>query len=238
MQNTSEDTFQIATLVVIVLTALVVIAYLLIFINPRIALNPFKPPVPVTPTIALAALPALPPTWTPTPTDTATPTLTPTPTSTPTLTATPTNPPTAIPSATPRPPTRTPAAAAPPTAIPSPYSYRAVLQSCSHSGGTFIKGKVTSGGQPDEGVRVRVATSPDPAAVIEEQIAHNAGDGNASYAFTLRTLGAFDTPSIWYVWVIDGVGNPASDPNFHVTTNNLPADDPSSCWLAIVDFVK
>lgn len=237
MDNTSEDTYQIATLVVIVLTALVVIAYLLIFINPRIALNPLKPPLPVTPTVAVAALPALPPTWTPTPTDTATTTPTPTSTSTPTFTATPTNAPTAIPSATPRPPTRTPAPA--PPAPPGPqYAYRAVLQSCTHSGGTFIKGKVTSGGQPDEGVRVRVGTSPDPAAVIEEQIAHNQGDGNASYAFTLRTLGAFDTPSIWYVWVIDGVGNPASDPNFHVTTNNLPADDPAACWLAIVDFAK
>jgi len=237
MQNSSEDTYQIATLVVIVLTALVVIAYLLIFINPRIALNPFKPPLDVTPTVAIAALSTLPPTWTPTLANTATSTLTATPSATPTFTAMPTSPPTTIPTATPRPPTRTPAVAAPPTPVPSPYSYRPVLQSCTHSGGTYIEGKVTSGGQPDEGVRVRYATGPDQGA-IEEQMARNQGDGNASYAFTLRTLGAFDTPSVWYVWVVDATGNAASDPNFHITTNNLPADDPASCWLAILDFVK
>jgi hypothetical protein len=102
----------------------------------------------------------------------------------------------------------------------------------------YIKGKVSSGGSPQEGVRVRIATSPDAATVIEEQMTRNKGDGNASYDFTLKAIGNFDGQSVWYLWLVDAVGNPTSDPNFHVTTNTLPPDSPFACWLAIVDFVR
>lgn len=245
-QFDSEEKYQIATLIVWTLTGLVIFFYALIFINPRVAFNPFKPPLPTA--TLLAALSTLPPTWTPpapsSPIPTATlteiptatrvilpaPTLAPAAaTATPTLTATPTA----------RPPTRTPAPtlAVPPTPIPSPYAYRARL-SCSHSGSTQIKGSVSSGGQPQEGVRVRVATSPDVATVVEEQFTRRQFDGSAGYAFVLRATGAFDPPATWYVWLVDGAGNPLSDPNFHFQTNNFPYDNPLACWLAIVDFIK
>lgn len=84
----------------IILTVLVGLCYLVIFVNPQIMFNPFKPPQAViepTATIAVAAeatkppptftIPATyPPTWTPTATPTATSTRTPTLTPTSTLT--------------------------------------------------------------------------------------------------------------------------------------------------------
>jgi hypothetical protein len=110
--------------------------------------------------------------------------------------------------------------------------------SCTHSGSTQIKGTVSSGGQPQEGVRVRIATSPDVATVIEEQFTRRQPDGSAGYAFILKAIGAFDPPATWYVWIVDGTGAPLSNPNFHIQTNNYPPDHPRACWLAIVDFVK
>lgn len=235
MRDGSDDAYQIATLVVATLTVVAAIAMVMIFINPRVAFNPFKPPIIPTP-IAIA-LPTLPPTWTPTATSTqtSTPTIAPTLTSTPTLTPSPTS--TAFPTA-PSPtrgPTRTPVATSqPPTPIPSPYTYKPTI-SCSHSGGTYIKGTVTNGGQPQDGIRVRVATSPDPAAVVEETFAR----GASGYSFMLKAIGSFGSqPAVWYVWIVDGTGTALSDPNFHFSTNNYPPDDARACWLAVVDFVR
>lgn len=232
MQNTSEDGYQIATLVVVVLIVLVVIAYGLIFINPRVALNPFKPPLEVTPTLAIAAVSTLPPTWTPTPTDTATPTAMPTSTATPTLTPSPTSASTATPSATPR-PTRQPAPVAP-TPIPLPYSYRPVLQSCTHSGSTAIQGIVTSNGGPVDGIHVELATGSNRSDVAYDQTVRRDGNGNTAYYYGVPVpeSGAFT----YHVWVADSLGNPQSDSNFQISINNLPADDPNSCWLAVVNF--
>ena len=122
----------LVTIVVLVLTALTCLCYLTIFINPRIPLNPFPPPLEVavaspTPTTEAPRSTAFPPTWTPT--STATPTDTPTVTDTPTITPTPTDTPTPTftPTATwtPRPPTPLPTAtftqAPPPTPTPWPY---------------------------------------------------------------------------------------------------------------------
>lgn len=237
MQNASDEGFQLATLVVIVLIVLVVIAYLLIFINPRVALNPFKPPVVTTPTVAIAAIPTLPPTWTPAPTDTEVPTVTPTSTSSPMSSPTPSSAPTIAPTASRRPPTRTPGAVAP-TPIPLLYTYKPVKQSCTHSGSATIKGKVSSGGNPVDGIHVLLGTSSDPASVPEggDQTVQRDGNGNTSYAFIIPPpdSGAF----AWHVWVTDGQGKVLSDPNFQITINTLPADDPGSCWLAILDFVQ
>ncbi|MEW5719048.1 MAG: hypothetical protein AB1817_10505 [Chloroflexota bacterium] len=246
-QTGSEEKYQIATLVVLTITGLVIVYYALIFINPRVAFNPFKPPLPTA--TLIAALPILQPTWTPTQVAPPTPTTTPTASATATLVVPPqptllpstaTSTPTVSPTATPRLPTRTPAPkVAAPTAVPAAYSYRATLN-CSHSGGTQIKGTVSSGGQPQEGVRVRVATSPDPATVIEggEQFTRRQPDGSAGYAFVLMTTGAFDPPATWHIWITDGTGTPISDPNFHFQTNNYSRDNPLACWLAIVDFAK
>ncbi len=111
-ENRSLD---ILAALVIVLTVMVLLCYGVIFFQPRIFFNPFKPapsadeqlavlltkqaPPPgpqSTPTATNT--PQLPPTWTPTATGT--------PTNTPTATSTPTNTPT--PTRTPRPPTATP----------------------------------------------------------------------------------------------------------------------------------
>jgi hypothetical protein len=107
-----------------------------------------------------------------------------------------------------------------------------------HSGGVYIKGKVTNGGSPQHGVRVFIATSPDVATVIGEDTTRNRGDGTASFDFVLKAIGNFDGQSVWYVWLVDGTGSPLSDPNFHVTMNALPPDSPFACWLATVDFVR
>jgi hypothetical protein len=236
MRNASEDGYQLATLVVVVLTILVVIAYLLIFINPRVALNPLKPPLAATSTLAVAAVSTLPPTWTPTATETSTPTALPTSTSTstPTLLPTPTNVP-PPPSSTPRPPTRAPAHVAP-TPIPLSYSFRPVLESCTHSGSAAIQGLVTSGGGPVDGIHVELATGPDPASVAYDQTVRRDGNGNTAYYYGVPAPASGSFP--WHVWVTDSPGTPQSDPNFQVSINNLPADDPDSCWLAIVNFVK
>ena len=244
MKNISEETFHTWTLILATLTGVAIFAVALVFVNPRIPYNPFKPPLAVSPTSATlaAAKAALPPTWTPTltTTPTETPTLTPTFTNTPTLTPTLTHTPTLLPTTTVRPPTRTvaPLQASSSSAPPPSNQYRPVLLSCTHSGGVYIKGKVSSGGSPQEGVRVRIATSPDAATVIEEQMTRNGGDGNASFDFVLKAIGNFDGQSVWYLWLVDAVGNPISDPKFHVTTNALPPDSPDACWLAIVDFVR
>jgi len=248
MQDDSQDRFQIATLVVTTITALVVIFDLLVFLNPRVAFNPFKPPLP-SPTL-LAAATLSPPTWTPVLTDTPIPTAAPTATSTPTLVPSPTSVPTNTPTSVPRTPTRTvaPATATPspvataaaPTPLPLLYPYRTLLRSCTHSGGVYIKGTVTRGGAPVEGVRVRLGTGPHASSTIEggEQFVRYQPDGTTGYAFTLKPIGAFDAPFTWYIWIADGTGAPISDPNFHFQTNNYPPSDPRACWLAVVDFVK
>lgn len=240
MRDGSDDAYQIATLVVATLTVVAAIAIVTIFINPRVAFNPFKPPIIPTP-IAIA-LPTLPPTWTPTATSTQTTTPIATATS---VMATATATSTFIPSATstvfptaPSPtrgPTRTPVPVSqPPTPIPSPYTYKPVIN-CSHSGGTYLKGTVLNGGQPQDGIRVRYATSPDPATVVEEAFVR----GAAGYSFVLKAIGSFGAePAVWYVWIIDGAGKALSDPNFHFSTNNYPPDDARACWLAVVDFVR
>lgn len=231
----NEDNFQIATLVMVVLIVLAIMALFLIYLNPQVAINPFKPPLP-TPT----AVAALPPTWTPTPTNTPTMTTTPTPTGTSTLTPTntplPTETPTLIaPTATltRRPATRPPATAAP---AATQYLYRPQLQSCTHSGGTYIKGTVWNGGSPQSDVRVRISTSADVATVIDEQKTRQQPDGAVNYTFVLRAIGAFDQPSYWHVWLADSTGNPISDFNFRIQTNNYPFENSQSCWLAVVDF--
>ncbi len=229
MDNEQEEVFQIATLIVVVGTAIVCMCYLLIFLNPQIALNPLKPPLP-TPTL-VAGLPA---TWTPTVTSTPSPTATPS--MTPTVTDTPT--PTRIPTKT-RAPTRRPTPAPiVPTMVVYTYPYRPVNLKCSHSGGTFVKGTVWNGGVPQTGVRVRISSSPNGAAAFSDQsTAYQYVDSSTSYTFVLRDNGAYSAGSDWYVWVLDITGEPASDPNAgHVRTNNLGPNDGNACWLAIVDF--
>ncbi len=227
----TDEIFQVATLVVAVLIVLVCMGYLLIFVNPQVALNPLKPPLP-TSTLQLSALPA---TWTPTPTNTPTLTPTPTPTYTPTFTPTPTNTPTNTPIATPtrtrRPATRTPV---PPTA--SPYIYSIVYNHCEHSGGTFIEGYTKNAQGEEAGVRVRLGTQPGSGEVQTLTTGSERSPGH--YTFVLRDQGS--RPGTWYVWVVDANGNPLSNPSAgRVVTNDIRnGDDPASCWRAEIHFER
>ena len=250
----SDEAFQIATLVVLTLTGVILVAYGLIFLDPRIAFNPFKPSRATPTTIAVATIqptstraPSATPIATSTtissPTPTATFSVTSPPAATPTLisiltpraTVAPTQTPTSIlPTFTP-----TPISVAPPTSTPVLYAFRPVLQSCVHSGGTSIKGRVFAG-RGYEGLRVMLATGPDARQAIEggEQFLRFQADGIAEYSYTLKIIGSFSAPATWYLWLIDATGKPASDPSFAVQTNNLPPDHPAACWLAVIDFVR
>ncbi len=241
MDTVNEEFYQIATLVVVVVTVLVCMCYLLIFLNPQIALNPFKPST-VTPTFVAIGLQ---PTWTPTATFTPVPTNTPTvtPSVTPTSVATNTPPPTPIPPtrAPTRPrPTRTPG---PPPAPPAPvstFAYNTQRQGCFHAGGTFIEGTVwsSSGGSPQAGVRVAMGSGPGPTyGGVYYQTTGNQGKSDGYYVFVIRENGA--APGNYWLWVADGNGTPLSDPNAgKITTNDIRSgDDPNSCWRGVVDFV-
>jgi cytoskeletal protein RodZ len=129
-----DRTLEIATVVVVVLIALVILCYLTIYLNPQFVLNPFPPPTATAVARATSTPPG--PTWTPSPTSspsptfTATPTWTPSPTATstptplpPTLTPTPTNTATPVPTNTRRPPPPQPTRP-PPTPTPWPYYYQ------------------------------------------------------------------------------------------------------------------
>jgi hypothetical protein len=119
---------EILIIAVVVMTALVVLCYATIFINPYVGINPFKPRVKrvavgpeveeATPTLEILGPPTYPPTWTSTPTDT--PTLTPTTTPTRTPTPTETMTPTLTSTLTPTLPPPTPV---PPTATPTPFPW-------------------------------------------------------------------------------------------------------------------
>jgi hypothetical protein len=228
MEDVQEEGFQIATIVAVVAMVLVVVFYLLVFLNPQSMLNPLKPPPPPT-----ATVPAMPATWTPTPTDTATPTQTPTRTSTPTLTPTNTNTPTNTPLVTAtntRPPrTNTPK--------PPPFSYYISNFTCEHSGGTFIEGYVNSAQGPLSGIRVSYGTSPG-SNVLETRYTEGSEGRLGHYTFVLRDGGS--RPGTWYVWIVDSNGRALSDPNAgRVVTNGIQnSDDPASCWRAEVDFAR
>ena len=239
MQDGSDDAYQIATLVVATLTVVAIIAMAMIFINPRVAFNPFKPPIIPTP-IAIA-LPTLPPTWTPTATSTqtSTPRATATlvmPTATSTFTPSPTSTLTPIVATSTRAPTRTPIVAVPPTPLPSVFSFHATRRSCTFGTPTQIKGKVTSGGSPIDGVHVRLATSTDVGTVVDDQLVKRDTDLSTIYAFIISPpdSGAFQ----WHVWVTDAQGASISDPNYTVAINNLPDSNPDACWIAIIDFAR
>ena len=227
----TDETFQIATLVVVVLIVLVCMSYLLIFANPQVALNPLKPPIP-TSTLIIAALP---PTWTPTPTSTSTftptPTPTDTPTSTPTFTPIPTN--TPIPTATRRP---TPRPTRPPAPTASPWVYFAFPRGCQHSGGTYIEGYVTNPSGEEAGTRVNLGTTPGGGVI--QTITTGSDRSPGYYTFVLNANGA--RPGTWYVWISDINGKPLSDPRTAVVTTNAIRDPNNSaaCWQAFIDFAR
>ncbi len=231
MQTAAEEFYQIATLVVVVLIVLACMGLALIFINPQVALNPLKPPIPTTTLVILA----LPPTWTPTPTNTPTRTPTPTSTFTPTFTPIPTNTPTntPIPTLTRRP---TPRPTRPPTPIPSPYIYQVVYNHCEHSGGTFIDAYAINGQGEEAGVQIRLGTQPGGGEI--QTLTTGSGPTPGKVTFVLS--GSGPRPGTWYVWVVNSSGGPISNPSAgRVVTNDIRnGDDPASCWRDEIHFER
>ena len=166
-----DRTLEVATVIVVVVIALVILCYLAIYINPYVIFNPFPPPTP-TPALEVSVAPTeTVETWTdtPTPTDTATPTptgtWTPTPTPTNTATPTPTWTPTATATNTPVPPTATRKPRPPkPTNTPTPLPYFAFGPTASGPAGgrpdcdlTWVDGYVLgANGLPEPDVQMRV----------------------------------------------------------------------------------
>ncbi len=230
----TDETFQIATLVIVVLIVLVCMSYLLIFANPQVALNPLKPPIP-TSTLIIAALP---PTWTPTPTSTSTFTPTPTPTATPTFTPTPTSTPTntPIPTATRHPtprPTRTPAP--PPPAQTYVFNLGRPVEVHRNCGTWYLSGTVWNSSNPSNGTKSGV-----PVHVFF---------GNQLQGTDITGSHAGKSPGYWewifgngtagngYVVIIDSNGNVLSPQiPFHLTANCNPSQG-EAVNQVVIDFV-
>jgi hypothetical protein len=164
MLDRFEDrTLEIATVVVVVLIALLILYYVAIFIFPCGPLNLFPPACDdISQATPISALPAI---WTPTSTGTATDTPTTTPTWTPTPlatlanTSTATSTPTNTPTDTALPPTATNLPSPPrPTSTPTPWPYD--YESAGGRGDcarTWVHGYVlTANGLPEAGVQMRV----------------------------------------------------------------------------------
>lgn len=174
MLNRFDDrTLEIATVIVVVLIALIILCYLAIYLNPYVFFNPFPPPTatpiaqvttaPGTPVLFTATpvpSPTGPPTATTVPSSTPLPTDTPTPT--PTDTPTPTWTPTATPTDTPR-PTATRRPPIPPTPVPSPTPYPYQYQKAGARPDcvrTWVHGYVLgANGLPEAGVQMRIGNA-------------------------------------------------------------------------------
>jgi hypothetical protein len=200
-----DRTLEIATVIVVILIALVILCYLAIFINPQVVFNPFKPPT-LTPTPQTT--PLVEATWTPTPTNTPTNTSTPTPTWTPTPTPSNTPIPTSTSTPTPLPPTATPLPTATrrppppkPTATPTPFPYYyTVAEGGPDCARTWVWGYVVGAdGLGEGGVQMRVGNDQGWRADIWT-------DANGRYEATFASQPVVGK---WFVRVFKG-GQPRS----------------------------
>jgi hypothetical protein len=174
------------------------------------------------------------PTMTPLPTATNTPAPTNTATRAPTATKTATRRPTVRPTA--RPPTATPKASAPQPTV-STMEFHANPPTCTHSGLTYIKGTVyLDRNDPSKRYYKAIVAlgPPDASTVYEEPILTNE---SGEYTFILGDNGKA-VPGSWGVWLVDPSWKRKSDIGGPIITNNLPADNPASCWAGNVDFWK
>jgi hypothetical protein len=145
---------QAGSILFIVLTVIVLLCYAVIFVNPQIVFNPFKPPAVAFPTATLSAM-ASTPTLTPLPTSTPQqpfpPTWTPTATPTSTVTRTPT------PTGTPVPPTNTPAPLPPFSVYDGPIFVTQRLYPEASDWWSGVAGEVTNrNGRPVTDVTIRI----------------------------------------------------------------------------------
>ena len=179
-----------------------------------------------------------------TPTRTPRPTLTPIPTMTatpvPTLTAT------AAPTVTPtrKPPTPRPPTPKPPTAAPKPVTQPTVSTmefhvnppTCTHSGDTTIKGTVYNDKNDPNNRYIGAIVAlgaPDGSSMYVDPVLT---DGMGEYTFVLAAQQA--RPGNWGVWLVTPAHVRKSDVGGPINTNDLPAENPASCWAGSVDFWK
>jgi hypothetical protein len=232
MQEPQEELFQIATLVVIVLIVIVCMGQLLVFVNPRVAINPFKPPASTgTP------LPTFPATYTPTETSTPTLTFTPTATATPTSTDTPTPIWTNTPTATHIPPTRTrpPWTSTPRPPTPAPYVFRLgrSVETHDNCGTWYLAGTVWNSSDPNQGTKSGV-----PIRVVFGNIVQGTditGSHSGKSPGYWEWIFANGTAGNGYVVIIDSGGNVLSPQiPFNLTANCNPGQGVNQ---VIIDFV-
>jgi hypothetical protein len=206
-----DRAIEIATVVIVVATVLVMLCYAVIAINPNVPFNPFPPPTATTEVVQ--EVPTWAPTWTPTNTPEPSDTPTPTATWTPTLTPSPTNTPTATPTETPLPPTDTPLPTPtntrrppaptrrPPTATPMPYrgTYMGIRPNCDWSG---IHGIVWSAYDlPLKGIQIKVWNVDNGWSVVS-----SATNDDGIYQIIVPRD---KIEGMWYVQVLEN-GVPAS----------------------------
>ncbi|CAG0947196.1 hypothetical protein ANRL1_03796 [Anaerolineae bacterium] len=167
------------------------------------------------------------PTYSPVPTDTATPAPTIAPVQK-TPTRRPATPKSVIPS--PRPTTA-------PQSTVSPYEFHANPPiPCAHSGLTYLKGSVYNDKNDPNNkyIGAIVALGPPDGSKIYDVVKT---DSYGEYTFVLGGPGQAN-PGTWAIWLVDPTHNRKSDISAPITTNNLPADNPASCWTSGVDFWK
>jgi hypothetical protein len=180
------------------------------------------------------------PTFTPLPTLT----LTPMPTATqlpPAATRTPTKKPTArpatrVPTKPPAPPPAPPAPAQP-TQPPAPkFQYAANAAFCSHSGSTYIKGRVYDSSNSDANGVGGILVALGDASGTNPWVGPIPAFDDGYYSFTLTTDGGGAKVGTFYVWLLDGSKNRVSDIGGPIAVNGLGPDAPGSCWAGGVDF--
>ncbi len=107
---------------------------------------------------------------------------------------------------------------------------------CQHSGMTFLKGTVyLDKNDPNSRyIGAIVALGPPDGSTIYDVVKT---DGMGEYTFVLSEQGVAK-PGNWGIWLVDPSHKRKSDIGGPITTNDLPADNPSSCWASGVDFWK
>lgn len=155
--------------------------------------------------------------------------------------------PTRPPPPTPRPPTRVPptvkpAATAPPPPTPDPdagYYYKRIFKGCAVAPNTRIEGTVTENGTLRNGVRVRISfeeNGPPDTPLADFVTGVDPSDPNhipcpsceGKYRLSPAEGGRID--GNWWVFVVDGSGNPMSKSTF------IHTQDGPGCNTATLDF--
>jgi hypothetical protein len=136
--------------------------------------------------------------------------------------------------------------AKPPTPIPQPVAAAPTTSPfefhvnppipCTHSGLTYLKGTVYLDKNDPTNIYVGAIVAlgpPDGSTIYDRQKTNDLGQ----YAFILSQPG-HGTVGNYGLWLITPSDVRKSDIGGPINTNDLPADNPASCWASGVDFWK